>query len=144
MNVFSLKQNKDHAYISTKANYNKRTDKSHPYLQDVNNKTQAFALCPACHNPVILVNRLVSQTKSDTLYAKHCKYDVQDLANYDQTAYDNCPLANPSKFDDLIKRPQNHASNNLIKDAITNHFDLLIQHLESTLGIYGQGVSVSS
>lgn len=135
MNVFSLKKSKGYAYPLTQAKYDKETNKTHPYLQNINNKTQAFALCPACHNPVILVNRIVSQTKSNTLYAKHCKYSVADLADYDQSSYDNCSLANPSNFDAKIKRPLKHATNNIIKDAIINHFDLLIHHLESAIGI---------
>ncbi|WP_139824076.1 hypothetical protein [Lonsdalea britannica] len=135
MNVFSLIKNKGYAYPLTQAKYDKETNKDYPYLQDINNKTQAFALCPACHNPVILVNRIVSQTKSNTLYAKHCKYSVTDLADYDQSSYDDCSLANPSNFDEKIKRPLNHATNNIIKDAIRNHFDLLINHLETAIGI---------
>lgn len=135
MNVFSLKKNKGYAYPLTQAKYDNETNKDLPYLQDINNKTQAFALCPACHNPVILVNRIVLQTKSKTLYAKHCKYNVVGLADYDQLSYNNCSLANPSNFDQKIKRPLTHATNDIIKDAIRNHFDLLIYHLESAIGI---------
>lgn len=135
MNVFSLKKSKGYAYPLTKPKYDKETNKEHPYLQEINGKTQAFALCPACHNPVILVNRIVPQTKSNTLYAKHCKYNVSDLANYDQNSYENCSLANPTNFDEKIKRPLNHATNDIIKDAIRNHFALLIYHLELATGI---------
>ncbi|EFN3094827.1 hypothetical protein HKL68_004584, partial [Escherichia coli] len=106
-----------------------------PYIQKVNGETKAYALCPRCHNPVLLVNRINNQTESKTLYAKHVKHDVMGIASYSQQGYDDCSLANPTNLDAKIKRDINNKSNNEIKDAVKNYFDLLIYSIESHIGI---------
>ncbi|MGG4945049.1 hypothetical protein ACLO89_23510 [Escherichia coli] len=135
MNIFSLITDPDNAVYLTLDKFYKKTHRHYPYIQKVNGETKAYALCPRCHNPVLLVNRINNQTESKTLYAKHVKHDVMGIASYSQQGYDDCSLANPTNLDAKIKRDINNKSNNEIKDAVKNYFDLLIYSIESHIGI---------
>ncbi|EPM9232191.1 hypothetical protein ACTSNL_004293 [Salmonella enterica subsp. enterica] len=135
MNIFSLITDPDNAIYLTLDKFYEKTHRHSPYIQKINGDTKAYALCPRCHNPVLLVNRINNQTKSKTLYAKHVSYDVIGLASYNQQAYDDCSLANPTNFDEKLKRDTNNNLNNEIKDAVRNYFDLLIYSIESHIGI---------
>ncbi|HFI2075579.1 TPA: hypothetical protein ACGPQM_003058 [Escherichia coli] len=66
MNIFSLITDPDNAVYLTLDKFYKKTHRHYPYIQKVNGETKAYALCPRCHNPVLLVNRINNQTESTT------------------------------------------------------------------------------
>ncbi|MHC8313663.1 hypothetical protein ACYZUC_29250 [Pseudomonas sp. GT1P32] len=134
MNVFSLKSDPDNPLPLTEQGYNQKTRRDYPYVQEINGQIKPFALCPACKNPILLVNRTVPTTQAQILYAKHTGYDVKGLANHVEAEYLDCELANPAKFDNQARRT-NGKRNNAVRDAMRHHLDLVIQTLESTIGI---------
>lgn len=135
MNVFSILSDKDKPIKLNAKNYENKTKRGFPYTQDINNKIKEFALCPDCNNPVILVNRKNNETDSNTLYAKHVKYDVHALAKYNQLAYDECSLANPTRMDDKTRRSEENKKNNEIKKAVIDFFDLIVSFAIKDTGI---------
>lgn len=134
MNVFSVVGDPDRAIPLTPDTYHDRTRRGWPYLQTINNSVKAFALCPACKNPVLLVNRIVPTTKAEILYAKHAGYDVDGIADHDQAEYLDCPFSRPAKFDSKSRRTGVRTSND-IRKALLHHFDFVIKQLEEATGI---------
>lgn len=134
MNVFSVVRDPDRAIPLTSDTYHDRTRRGPPYVQTVGGSIKAFALCPACKNPVLLVNRIVPTTKAEILYAKHAGYSVDGIANHDQAEYLDCPFSRPAKLDSKSRRAGVRASND-IKNALLHHFDFVIKQLEEATGI---------
>lgn len=134
MNVFSIKTNPKFAVTLTEKSYNDKTRRVAPYIFNDGNKVHSYALCPACQNPVTLVNRNVPSTESRVLYAKHKGSSVPGLAEHNQAAYEDCPLHNPEKFDSKTLR-KNIARNDEILNAMRNHLHLIINILEKSTGI---------
>lgn len=135
MNIFSLITDPDNAIYLTQDNFHKKTHRHYPYFQEIDGKIKEYALCPRCHNPVILINRTNNQTESKTLYAKHVDYDIADIAPYSKKDYDDCPLANPTNLDAKLKRNPTNKLNDEIKDAVINYYDLIIRFIEPQIGI---------
>lgn len=135
MFVFSILSNPDLPLVLTEDRYNLATRREYPYVRTgTDGKTRYFALCPECKNPVQLINRSVSSTKSDTLYAKHIKATMPDLATYNQEAYDDCQLANPHRLDGKTRRTPGLKTNK-IKDIFSKYIDLIVSYAESMTGI---------
>ena len=134
MNVYSLITDPSNPLPLTEPGYNQKTKRLPPYVQTISGVVKAFALCPACRNPVILVNRTVPDTEAVIIYAKHTGYDVQGLAKHVEAEYLDCDLANPARFDSKARRTS-AKRNNEVRDAMLNHFDLVIQQLEQAIGI---------
>ncbi|AZE54535.1 hypothetical protein C4K03_2380 [Pseudomonas synxantha] len=134
MNVYSLITDPSNPLPLTEHGYNQKTKRLAPYVQTINTIVKAFALCPGCKNPVILINRTVPDTEAVIMYAKHTGYDVQGLAKHVEAEYLDCDLANPARFDSKARRTS-AKRNNEIHDAMLNHFDLVIQQLEQAIGI---------
>jgi hypothetical protein len=134
LNVFSIKGKLGVPIALTQERYNKETNREDPYVRNVEGKVKSFALCPACDNPTMLVNRHITETDSDVLYAKHAGYSVNNLADHDQAAYEECPFHNPERFDNKIRR-NNASRNNEIREALINHIHLVIKTLENSTGI---------
>ena len=63
MNIFSLITDPDNAVYLTLDKFYKKTHRHYPYIQKVNGETKAYALCPRCHNPVLLVNRIIRRNQ---------------------------------------------------------------------------------
>lgn len=134
MNVFSTKAKPQSAITLTQKSYNDKTRRSAPYIFNDGDKIHSYALCPACQNPVTLVNRNVPTTDSQVLYAKHKGSSVPGLAEHDQAAYEDCPLHNPERFD--IKTIRNSkARNDEILNALTHHLHLVVKVLENSTDI---------
>jgi hypothetical protein len=91
-------------------------------------------LCPACGNPVTLVNRLVPKTDAQILYARHTGSSVPGLAVHNQQAYEDCPFHNPERFDSKTPR-KSKERNDEIRDALINHIHLVVSTLEKAIGI---------
>ena len=134
MNVFSIKEEPKKPIRLTQQIYNAKTRREEPYVVMVKDEVKSYALCPACQNPTMLVNRYVEETDSNTLYAKHTGYSVPDLASHNQAAYEACPHHNPLRFDNKTRRGNLEADNE-IRDALVNHTHLVIRFLEGSTGI---------
>lgn len=134
MNVFSTLENMNTPVVLTEENYNKKTKRTRPYVRNDGQEVRSYAICPACKNPTLLINRLVSKTAAQILYAKHAGYTVPDLAVHNGPAYEQCPFHNPERFD-TKKRSGNAQRDNQIREALLNHIHLVITTLENATGI---------
>lgn len=134
MNVFSTLENPGLPIPLTQVSYNKKTSREAPYVIRNGDEVKSFALCPACRNPTLLVNRLVPTTNAEVLYAKHAGYSVAGLANHNQAAYDECPFHNPDRFDSKARRTSKER-NEEIRDALLNHIHLVVKEIERATGI---------
>ncbi len=132
MNIFALKNNPKKPIKLTIGNYNKKTKRELPYVQTVKGEIKSYAICPDCNNPILLVNRYVASTQSETLYARHVPYPVHDIADYNQSEYGNCDLKNPTRLDSKIRRTKTN-KNNELKEIFEQYIDLIILTLETTL-----------
>lgn len=130
MNIFSLVDFPDIPIHLTTENYEKKTLKVRPYVQEINGKTKFFALCPQCKNPISLVNPFYKESESGIFYAKHEKHDVHDIALYNEARYRSCPLHNPSSLDSREKREPGTISNE-IKDLFHQHTEVIFNVAES-------------
>lgn len=136
MNVFALINNPAEAIPLTEDNFYRRTNRKHPYMQSVGGKMNSYALCPSCQNPVLLVNRTATETRSGSFYAKHNKGDVPEVADYKEHKYLNCPLANPARMDEKKRRPPaRQGQSDEVKNALIEAFDLVMNFIESDTGI---------
>lgn len=134
MNVFSILEKPRVPIALTESNYNKQTSRTKPYVWNNGEEVKSYALCPACVNPVLLVNRHVVKTDSKILYAKHAGRSVPGLADHNQEAYESCPFHKPERFDSKTRRT-NAVYNDEIRDALIHHIHLVIKILETATGI---------
>ncbi|MFM2625757.1 hypothetical protein [Vibrio owensii] len=134
MNVIAIISEPDKPNPLTESNYNRITQRSYPYVQSPKGQLNSYALCPECGNAVVLINKARTETQAEVLYARHVTYDVPDLANYDEQAYDDCILANPVNMDNKVRRRPGKKTNQ-IKQIFMNYFDLIVNTLETNLGV---------
>lgn len=135
MYVFAVLSDPELPLDLTEDRYNQVTHREYPYVRNGSDgKPKHYALCPECQNPIQLVNRSVPSTESVTLYAKHIKVSLPDLADYDQAAYDDCQLANPHRLDAKTRRKSGKKTNK-IKEVFTKYIDLVVNYAESITGI---------
>lgn len=136
MFVFAVINDPRYPNKLTQKNYDEITKRSYPYIQQHDGEYASYAICPACMNPVRLVNKNNNERVSGTLYAMHVKYSVNDLADYKQSNYDNCDLRNPARMDEKVRRlPSQDGTSIEIKDKIRNHFELLVQIMKKITSI---------
>lgn len=134
MNVFSTLERPGFPYVLTEVMYHAKTNRAKPYYCEDPDKIRLYALCPACGNPTILVNRGVSETDAKVLYAKHAGRTIPGLAVHDQDAYKDCPFHNPERFDSQTRRT-NAPRSDEIRDALINHIHLIVTTVERSAGI---------
>lgn len=136
MFVFAVINDPGYPNKLTQKNYDEITKRSYPYIQKHDGEYASYAICPACMNPVRLVNKNSNERVSGTLYAMHVKYSVNDLADYEQSNYDNCDLRNPARMDEKVRRLSSQDGTSIeIKDKIRNHFELLVQIIKKITSI---------
>ncbi|MEY0065316.1 hypothetical protein AB7W70_18220 [Providencia rettgeri] len=135
MNVFAVLTDPDNPIALSESTYNRFTKRDFPYVQpNAKNIPTPYAICPECHNPIILINRHVTSTESNTFYARHHCYSVPHLANYNQDAYEDCQLANPHRFDGKVRRKPGQKTDK-IKLVFLKNIDLIISTLEKAMGM---------
>ena len=102
MNIFSVGDGKE--YELTRENFIEKTHKAFPFYQNPRRyKTPYFAICPACNNPIQIINLFGVQYQEENtgrtnLHGRHYKNNVDGLPNYSEVNYVNCPLHNPVAF----------------------------------------------
>ncbi|WP_273427911.1 hypothetical protein [Marinobacter sp.] len=120
MFVFKVKKGINQVIKVSERNFINATRREEPFYQTVNDKKRHYAYCPACENPVMLIhvhvdNQVVDEDQRTLpMHARHVKYDVLGLGEYDQAAYDTCPYANPSSSTSKKRREQGAVSDELL------------------------------
>lgn len=136
MNVFALIENPTEPIPLTEDIYYSRTNRKYPYVQTVGDRLNTYAVCPSCQNPIQLINRTATETRSGSFYAQHYPRNVRDVADYNELAYARCDLANPTRMDERKRRPSSlQGKSDEIKDALVNSFDLVVSFLAADTGI---------
>jgi len=139
MDVFQIKIDDDRPIQLNVKNYERYTKKSDPFYIIENNKLKYYAICPACKNPIQVINLYVDKKIDEhnnklPLYAKHVKRSIIGVADYLQEAYDNCPMANPNKFGGNEKH-RNKKLRNEIVSLIKFYPVVLFNEIRSITGI---------
>ena len=63
MNIFSVGDGNTDGYKLTRETFMEKTHKRYPFYQDPKRyKTPYFAICPACNNPIQIINLLAWKT----------------------------------------------------------------------------------
>ncbi len=121
MHVFKVKKGIKQALKVTENNFIEATRRQYPFYQTVNGEKKHYAYCPACENPVILINLHIDNKVSEedagkTLqtHARHTRQSVKDIGVFDQAAYNDCPYANPYSSSTKTRRPEGETSDELL------------------------------
>lgn len=134
MNIFTLKATNT-VFLVNKKNYHEQTARDKKYIIKDSGGPKLYAICPACDNPIQIIERK-NNNKSITMYARHAKQNIPNVAIYDQAAYDSCFLSNPkimSKGNNRRKNDSKEASE--IYNKIKENFEILIQIIRRKTGI---------
>ncbi|WP_027099118.1 DUF3741 domain-containing protein [Clostridium paraputrificum] len=137
MNIFTVKGEEKSSYKISREKYEEVTKKDKVYFRD---DGKHYALCPACLNPIYLVNIYNNEehekgTRRQTQHGRHIPKSFAGLAEYNKQAYDNCPLGNPKAFGIEGKRRNKQECNEII-EIINNNKDLLLKYIRNITGIY--------
>lgn len=117
MNVFQIKN--DNCWNElTIDNYIHLTKRKKPYFKEIKDKKISyFAICPACQNPIQIINfhkKSNDEGKVTTLYAKHYNKSIENLANYNKSSYLNCSLGSQISFNSKKKIINKDKENEII------------------------------
>lgn len=139
MNIFKILDSERVEDLTLKI-YERATKRKEPYYQTSNGKPKHYAVCPACSNPIQIINLYIESNidrKKDKqpLYAKHIPFDVNGIANYNQDEYDSCPLSNPSTITPGVKRPSGSNITQDIINIIKGHSSVLYDFVCQISGI---------
>jgi hypothetical protein len=143
MFVFKLKVGGTEFFKLEENIFTKLTGKKSPYYVEQKDTVKHHAVCPACDNPLLIINLHVDreyenesgESKQAPLHARHIKYDVPNLAVYDEEAYLECPYANPSSSLSRTKRMPGKASNEILM-LLKAFPDAIALVLSKSLGIF--------
>jgi hypothetical protein len=136
MNVYKLSADETTYRKINAETYQRETNRDAPYYQTVDGKTQCFAVCPSCNNPILLVG-MYAKTPTERLYGMHYQCPVPEIGIFDHDAYDWCPYATDKKRSDEARPKREHGTKltNEILDRTVKYFDRIIFLLEKDLGI---------
>lgn len=138
MNIFSVGDGKE--YELTREAFIEKTHKSYPFYQDTKQyKTPYFAVCPACGNPIQIINLFSAQYQEEhtgrtNLHGRHYRNNVKGLANFSEEKYINCPLHNPVAFRLKVLR-NNEEINDEIRDIVDNNRSQICARIREITGI---------
>ena len=138
MNVFSTLDG--NTYKIDREIYISKTRKQFPYYQDPKKyKKPYFAICPACKNPIQIINLFFDEyveehTGRKNLHGRHVPIDVKELASYSQAAYDNCPLKNPVAFS-VHELRENETMNQEMLEYIQTHSKEIFDDIRKITGV---------
>lgn len=138
MNVFSTLKNGP--FELTKEDFVRETKKDFPYFQtNKKRKEYHYAICPECHNPVIIINLFgenleEKHTKRRNTHARHSVRNINGFPNYSQLRYSNCPLHNAESFS-CQKIREDELINNDLYDLINNNISKIIKDIRYITGI---------
>lgn len=136
MDIFSIVGDET-AYKLTKKNFDEVTHKRDPYYK-FNSKSQ-YALCPECHNPVIVINLNgayfeEAKTGRQCIHARHYTGSIPGLATYNQHNYNNCNLKCATAEHLKSLRDDDEYNNKILQIAETNKNEI-IREIDEITGI---------
>ena len=138
MNIFSVGDGKE--YELTRENFIEKTHKAFPFYQNPRRyKTPYFAICPACNNPIQIINLFGVQYQEENtgrtnLHGRHYKNNVDGLPNYSEVNYVNCPLHNPVAFH-MREIRNNRRINEEIRNIVENNRIQICANIREIIGI---------
>lgn len=136
MDIYKLTVESMRYYPLTREGYSNMTGKKPPYFKiGEDGKMRHYAVCPSCDNPVQIIG-LMRQDDKDLLYARHIPKSIFSLANYNQAAYDDCPLAasNPEQVEKSTRKNGGSGISQKILDTLREHFDRVVLVLQKSVG----------
>jgi len=140
MNIFSVDDGNTCGYGLTRETFMEKTHKSFPFYQDPNRyKTPYFAICPACNNPIQIINLFGVQYEEENtgrtnLHGRHYRYNVEGLPPYSEENYKNCPLHNPVAFG-IREVRNNEQLNEEIRDIVENSKSQICEDIREITGV---------
>lgn len=147
MNVFSIGDGG--GYDLTRENYIGITHKNFPFYQNTKKyKNPYFAICPACNNPIQIINLYGEQYEEEhtgrtTMHGRHFTRNVDGLPIYNEENYDACPLHNPIAF--RVRRiRENTLINEEIKELIQNNRNKIAADIRKITGILLKNERINS
>ena len=138
MNTYKLRTEDKGFKLIVSASYALETQKGDPWYQlGEDGKMRHYAVCPACDNPIQLINIEGHARNTEKPYGKHVPASIPRLAPYVQEAYDGCPLATknhtrPQKSE--RKSGMNPLSVKII-ETLRHEFDRVAVILQEATGI---------
>ena len=139
--IFRSDQLMDEAIDIDRKTYLEHTGKNKPFVQKgSDNQDYAYAICPYCKNPVVLVgffNEVINAPRG--IYGMHARHDVPGLRKHDELAYQNCIYKRlHGRY--VLEANRNSANENQkkVRDAAHNNWDAVIRSI-----IYNTGLVIS-
>ncbi|MDG6897858.1 hypothetical protein A6A19_07700 [Actinobacillus delphinicola] len=116
--------------------YMKKTHKLPQFrLENSNGEFCYLAICPACNNPVQIINLYRTAKNTDKPYGKHIPKTIPHLAHYNEVAYLCCPYrAKKIKLDKSERRNPSDFDEGIVHNLVY-HFDKIIYFFEQKVGI---------
>ncbi len=138
MNIFSVGDGAE--YDLTRENYIAKTHKRFPFYQNPKKyQNPYFAICPACNNPIQIINLFGAQYKEEqtgntTMHGRHFIRSVDGLPLYNRENYNACPLHNPIAFRIRTIR-ENEPFNEEIRELVENNRNKIAINIREITGI---------
>ncbi len=139
MNKFRLRKNDPKEFNITKDEFKEATKESTEdgYVQVYPQKLKnAFAYCPGCNNPIVLVGIYRNIEGSKNPYGKHTGYSVPRIGEHNQILYENCKHASHLRGEcpkDEVKTELTEYER-LIYCSLRKYFDKIVYVLQESLG----------
>ncbi len=117
-------------------NFVEATKEKSPYVKFGENGKEAYGICPSCENPVKLLG-VYARLKTQRSHARHCKYNVDGLADFDEYKYIRCPYHKENAdYVREIRRPEEMNTFNVeILKLAHDYFDKCIYILQKETGL---------
>lgn len=123
----------------SKEDFVNTTNELLPYMVRDKHGKNAYAICPLCENPVKLIGIYVSiEDRKQREHARHCKYNVTDIADFDIEKYERCPYhrRNPDYIMEP-RRPEDMTQlNRDILQSAHDHFDECLYIIKRITGLH--------
>lgn len=133
MKIIKLKPGDNEHFKLTVPQFESKTHKTYPYYQQNGKEIRHYAVCPACNNPVMIINlyvdkRLDENANKMSLHARHIPDEIEGIAKYNQENYDDCPFKNPTSFSSLEKKENKNKRNELLS-IIKEYPEILLKSI---------------
>lgn len=136
MDVFKLRPGLCPIHKISRDQFEAATGKMAPWYQLEGDKIVPVAVCPACDNPIRIVALYERHEKSPAPYGKHSPKHIAGLADYNHTAYEECPYANPGReMNRTMLRPESDVRGRDILQLLREQFDRVIHLLQRDTGV---------
>lgn len=137
MNVFKLTVGSLESFTLTTDVYETKTRESYPFYQtNEQGQVMHYAVCPACENPIQIINLYKRSSNSPGIYGKHCSKSINGVAKFDYEEFQECKLAAPrGKLAKSSRRKALTASGRRILYILENYFDQIAYLFEKVTGV---------